>query len=105
MSAVGVHKKKASLLALEKYQGKGLLVHCSEGRMLRGTLKGFDSNLNLVMANTVELLRDLTNPDERALNHAGVPLERRLGAVVIRGVAVSSVEALDGRLSIDNPFA
>lgn len=101
MSSAGIYKKKASLLSLEKYVGKGVVIHGVDGRVVHGILKGFDSNLNLVLANTMEVIRDLTGAE-----HPTAPQERRIGPVVIRGAAVSSVEARDSRVHLtSNPFS
>jgi U6 snRNA-associated Sm-like protein LSm7 len=99
-----IHRKKESLLSLEKYLSKAIVVRCTEGRELHGTLKGFDSNLNLVMANTVEHLRDPTAKECPFLRADGSPVTRPLGAVVVRGATVVVVLPSDGTASIENPF-
>jgi U6 snRNA-associated Sm-like protein LSm7 len=66
---------------------------------VRGSLKGYDQLLNLVLDDSVELLRDAEDP----LRLSG--LTRPLGLVVLRGTAVMVVAPVDGEEEIANPFA
>ena len=85
-----IYKKKESLLAMEKYVGKPVIVHCDDGRVITGVLKGFDSNVNLVVANATE-------------QYPGFA-DQQLGAVIVRGSAVVDVVPKDGTVQIPNPF-
>ncbi|CAG2121951.1 unnamed protein product [Medioppia subpectinata] len=54
-------KKKESIVDLGKYLDKAIRVKFQGGREASGILKGFDPLLNLVLDNTIELLRGETN--------------------------------------------
>jgi small nuclear ribonucleoprotein (snRNP)-like protein len=92
-AAAGVHKKKAALMSLEKHLGRQVVVTVAEDRELRGVLKGFDSNMNLVLGETVEH----TVVDD-------VPCRRPLGAAIVRGPTVIAVCRADSLKEIPNPF-
>ena len=92
-SAAGIHKKKGALLDLEPMLHKAVVVSCLDDTEFRGTLKGFDSNMNIVLADTV----DSTPVD-------GVPASRRIGAAVIRGAQVVFVAPSARMQEIPNPF-
>ena len=85
-----IHKKKGSLLALEKYLNKPVIIHCAEGREMLGTLKGFDSNVNVILANATE-------------KYPGFP-DRQVGTAIVRGSAVIDIVPKDGTMEIANPF-
>ena len=64
---------------------------------VRGTLKGYDPLLNLVLDDCVELLRDAEDP----LQLSGQT--RTIGLVVCRGTSVLTISPPGEQ--IDNPFA
>ena len=86
MSA-NILKKKEAILILEKYLDQPVELILSSGEVVAGTLKGFDSNVNVVLAN--------------ALQRRGAAT-RWLGSAIIRGSVVAAV--LGGANNIDNPF-
>ncbi|CAG2120919.1 unnamed protein product [Medioppia subpectinata] len=91
-------KKKESIVDLGKYLDKAIRVKFQGGREASGILKGFDPLLNLVLDNTIELLRD---PDDA---YKLTDDTRPLGLVVCRGTAVVVICPVDGMESIPNPF-
>ena len=73
------------ILDLSKYVDKTIAVKYSNGSEIKGTLKGFDGLLNLVVD--------------------GVDFNgRKLGLVVCRGTLISSISPMDGFREISNPF-
>jgi U6 snRNA-associated Sm-like protein LSm7 len=56
--------KKESILELAKFMDAAVRVKCLGGRELRGTLKGFDDLVNLVLDDCEELLRGKMMIDE-----------------------------------------
>ncbi|XP_054162666.1 U6 snRNA-associated Sm-like protein LSm7 [Oppia nitens] len=91
-------KKKESIVDLAKYLDKAIRVKFQGGREASGILKGFDPLLNLVLDNTIELLRDPDDPFKLTDD------TRPLGLVVCRGTAVVVICPVDGMESIPNPF-
>ncbi|CAG2163665.1 unnamed protein product [Oppiella nova] len=91
-------KKKESIVDLGKYLDKAIRVKFQGGREASGILKGFDPLLNLVLDNTIELLRDPDDPYKLTDD------TRTLGLVVCRGTAVVVICPVDGMESIPNPF-
>lgn len=93
MSAEAAHilKKKEGILSLEKYLDRKVVVVTHENREVHGVLKGFDNNVNLVLADA-EMWR-------------GDRIIRTLGACVVRGGLLASVCSGDAVLLESNPFA
>mmetsp|Transcript_13893 Transcript_13893/g.23936 ORF Transcript_13893/g.23936 Transcript_13893/m.23936 type:complete len:103 (+) Transcript_13893:116-424(+) len=89
--------KKESILDLKKYTDKQIHVKFAGGREVIGTLRGFDSLVNLVLDDCKEYLRDPNDPTQVLDDF------RELGLVVCRGTAVMTVSP-PGDV-IDNPFA
>jgi U6 snRNA-associated Sm-like protein LSm7 len=89
---------KETVLDLGRFIDKGVRVKLSGGREVKGTLKGYDQLLNLVLDECVEYMRDREDPlritDET----------RELGLLVCRGTSVMVVSALDSMEEIANPF-
>ncbi|CAG2180750.1 unnamed protein product, partial [Oppiella nova] len=83
-------KKKESIVDLGKYLDKAIRVKFQGGREASGILKGFDPLLNLVLDNTIELLRDPDDPYKLTDD------TRTLGLVVCRGTAVVVICPVDG---------
>lgn len=93
---LGIHKKKEALLSLEKYAKKKVVVECY-GRLIQGVLRGFDSNLNLVLNDAIEADSHSVGTHEVLRStEFDKGVRRFLGAIVIRGNAVMSVCPLDG---------
>ncbi|KAL7926722.1 hypothetical protein ACQKWADRAFT_281214 [Trichoderma austrokoningii] len=74
---------------------KAILVKFNGGREVRGTLKGYDALMNLVLDEVEESLRD----------DQGNETTRSLGLVVIRGTLLVLISPADGSEEISNPFA
>ncbi|AAZ11514.1 U6 snRNA-associated Sm-like protein LSm7p [Trypanosoma equiperdum] len=91
MSAQQAHilKKKESILSLEPHLDRRVVVSL-EDREVHGVLKGFDNNINLVLANA-----EIWNKDVR---------ERQIGACVVRGGLLVSVSSGDTAILQQNPF-
>lgn len=91
MSAEAAHilKRKESILSLEKYLDRKVVV-VQRGHEVHGVLKGFDNNVNLVLA-------------DAELWHRSTHI-RTFGACVVRGGPVRLVLSGDTTL-IANPFA
>jgi U6 snRNA-associated Sm-like protein LSm7 len=87
--------KKENILDLSKYMDKAITVKFNGGREVKGTLKGYDALMNLVLDDVQEVMRD----DE------GNESTRSLGLVVVRGTLLVLVSPVDGSEEIANPFA
>jgi U6 snRNA-associated Sm-like protein LSm7 len=90
--------KKENILELNKYIDKQVTVKFTGGREVIGTLKGFDTLVNLVLDECQELLRDPEDPSKITSE------TRYLGLVVCRGSALMLIHPTDGTEPIDNPF-
>ncbi|KPM39280.1 hypothetical protein AK830_g7284 [Neonectria ditissima] len=86
--------KKENILDLAKYMDKEITVKFNGGREVKGTLKGYDALMNLVLDDVHEVVRD----DE------GNESTRSLGLVVVRGTLLVLVSPVDGSEEIANPF-
>ncbi|KAF7544654.1 hypothetical protein G7046_g9740 [Stylonectria norvegica] len=73
---------------------KEINVKFNGGREVKGTLKGYDALMNLVLDDVNEVVRD----DE------GNESTRSLGLVVVRGTLLVLVSPVDGSEEIANPF-
>ncbi|GAX14634.1 U6 snRNA-associated Sm-like protein LSm7 [Fistulifera solaris] len=89
--------RKESILELAKMMDTVVQVKCLGGRELKGTLKGYDDLVNLVLEDCIEYIRDAETqmPTDRS---------RKLGLAVIRGTQVSLVAPQEGAEEIANPF-
>jgi len=74
-------------------------VKCLGGRELRGSLRGYDELVNLVLDDCEEFIRVDKDDPEKITNQS-----RKLGLVVIRGTQVSLVSPEEGTEEIANPF-
>lgn len=90
--------RKESILELTKLVDKCIRVKCQGGRELRGTLRGYDELVNLVLDDCDEFMRDSEDP------YRVTEKSRKLGLVVVRGTQVSLVTPEDGTEEIANPF-
>jgi hypothetical protein len=80
---------RVRLSELRAFQPKVLTIHS-----VKGTLKGYDALMNLVLDDVHEVVRD----DE------GNESTRSLGLVVVRGTLLVLVSPVDGSEEIANPF-
>ncbi|KAI7761373.1 hypothetical protein LZL87_002188 [Fusarium oxysporum] len=92
--------KKENILDLGKYMDKQITVKFNGGREVKGTLKGYDALMNLVLDDVHEVVRanTMTTDDE------GNDSTRSLGLVVVRGTLLVLVSPVDGSEEIANPF-
>lgn len=82
---------KGPIIDLDKYKDKKISVEFSGGRRIEGTLTGYDSLMNMVLEDVVEIL------DEGKT--------RQLGLLVARGgPIIQTVYPVEGSAVIDNPF-
>ncbi|GET89356.1 Lsm7p protein, putative [Leishmania tarentolae] len=90
MSAEAAHvlKKKEGILSLEKYLDRKIVVS-QKAHEVHGVLKGFDNNVNLVLA-------------DAQLWHRNTHI-RTIGACVVRGGPVNVILSGDTTV-ISNPF-
>lgn len=89
---------KSIINRLNKFLNTRIKVRLNGGRELTGVLRGHDAVVDLVLDDTIETLRDFTDPDslkERT---------RYLGLVVARGTAVAMIWPESGTEEISNPF-
>ncbi|KAF4589140.1 U6 snRNA-associated Sm-like protein LSm7 [Ophiocordyceps camponoti-floridani] len=86
--------KKENILDLGKYMDKPIIVKFNGGREVRGTLKGFDALMNLVLDDVKETLRD----------EDGNESSRPLGLVVARGTLLVAIMPVDGSEQISDPY-
>mmetsp|Transcript_33234 Transcript_33234/g.71667 ORF Transcript_33234/g.71667 Transcript_33234/m.71667 type:complete len:100 (-) Transcript_33234:1202-1501(-) len=89
---------KKSAVDLAKFIDKGLHVKLGGGREVRGTLKGYDALLNIVLDEAEEYLRDPEDSTKMSDN------TRKLGLVVLRGTTVMTISPTSGVEQIANPF-
>ncbi|KAF4342535.1 small nuclear ribonucleo [Fusarium beomiforme] len=102
--------KKENILDLGKYMDKQITVKFNGGREVKGTLKGYDALMNLVLDDVHEVVRAsllllyaLTTNTETT-DDEGNESTRSLGLVVVRGTLLVLVSPVDGSEEIANPF-
>ena len=101
-SADVIRKHKASLLSLDHHMHKKLVVERVDGRFVRGSLKGFDSNMNLILQDALVIHEKAANPFSHQIANASHPdVCRSLGAAVLRGAVVAAVYGADGSLLVE----
>jgi len=76
-----IMSSKAHPPELKKYMDKNVKTKLNGGRVVEGTLRGFDPFLNVVLDNGTEVRKD----GQRV----------RIGCVVMRGSSIIMLEALD----------
>ncbi|KAM3132774.1 Sm-like protein lsm7 [Paramecium bursaria] len=93
------HLPKESIIKLAPHMEKVVIVHFQGGRKVQGTLKSFDQNMNLILDDSIEFLRD--SDDSYTYNNG---LQRQLGIVIARGTLINYILSKDGLETIENPF-
>ncbi|KNE71998.1 hypothetical protein AMAG_15941 [Allomyces macrogynus ATCC 38327] len=93
----GERKQRANILDLAKYMDKSLHVQFMGGREVTGVLKGYDQLTNIVLDDTVETIREITDD-------AIIEKTRQLGLVLARGTTIVLIAPTDGFEEIENPF-
>lgn len=88
--AARILKKKEGILSLEKFLDRKV-VAVQDGKEIHGVLKGFDNNINLVMADA-----DIW---------VGSSISRNIGACMVRGGQITSVSSGDMTILEKSPFA
>jgi len=88
---------RVNVMDLEKYLDKRIRVTLSGGRTIVGKLMGFDGLVNLVLDDSIELLRD---PSDATIL---TEVTRYVGLVVARGPVVTVVAPEEGLREIENP--
>ncbi|KAF5019085.1 hypothetical protein F66182_8925 [Fusarium sp. NRRL 66182] len=112
--------KKENILDLAKYMDKQITVKFNGGREVKGTLKGYDALMNLVLDDVHEVVRgttrniyilsSLAGSSSRDIANISLPDDegnestRSLGLVVVRGTLLVLVSPVDGSEEIANPF-
>ncbi|KAM5368290.1 hypothetical protein ACJZ2D_009558 [Fusarium nematophilum] len=98
--------KKENILDLGKYMDKQVTVKFNGGREVKGTLKGYDALMNLVLDDVHEVVRG--TPRDALLDtpayDEGNESTRSLGLVVVRGTLLVLISPVDGSEEIANPF-
>lgn len=89
---------KESIIKLSAFINKGLVIHFNGGRKIKGTLKSFDHNLNVILDDCIEYLRGklgliVDSTDPYTYNEGKT---RPIGLVICRGTMVSSFMSADG---------
>lgn len=87
--AAHILKKKQSILSLEKYIGQNVRIVCENGDDIIGLLRGFDSNVNVVLTAAVQIRQQA---------------KRSIGTMIVRGTNIVSILSSDAR-EIANPYA
>ncbi|CAG7555076.1 unnamed protein product [Fusarium equiseti] len=110
--------KKENILDLGKYMDKQITVKFNGGREVKGTLKGYDALMNLVLDDVHEVVRGMPlhhiyssytplctpTADIIFTDDEGNESTRSLGLVVVRGTLLVLVSPVDGSEEIANPF-
>lgn len=87
-----IYAKKKSLWELEPLLGRSVLLKCTDDRRYCGTLRGFDSNMNMVLVNAIESF------GSEEVQSRSIP------AVMIRGGFIMAVMSDSGRREVANPY-
>eukprot|EP01125_Pyxidicula_operculata_P001811 TRINITY_DN11656_c0_g1_i1.p1 TRINITY_DN11656_c0_g1~~TRINITY_DN11656_c0_g1_i1.p1 ORF type:complete len:127 (+),score=18.74 TRINITY_DN11656_c0_g1_i1:44-382(+) len=95
---VDVDKKKESILNLNPYINKEVIVKFNGGRQVKGILRGYDTLVNMVLEDTIEYIRSPNDP------YTLTEQTRQLGVSVCRGNAIMCVYPAEGTMETDNPF-
>lgn len=83
--------KREAILDLAKYKDTKVRVKLMGGRLVTGTLKGYDQLMNLVLDETLEYMRD---PEDSSVILKDKT--RSLGLIVIRGTVLLSLSPSEG---------
>ncbi|CCW66109.1 unnamed protein product [Phytomonas sp. Hart1] len=92
MSAEAAHilKKKEAILSLEKFLDRKIVAILDEQEEVHGILKGFDNNINLVLADAELWAKSC--------------IVRKIGACVMRGGHIASISSGDMVILTSSPF-
>eukprot|EP01063_Lacrimia_lanifica_P032156 TRINITY_DN5443_c0_g2_i1.p2 TRINITY_DN5443_c0_g2~~TRINITY_DN5443_c0_g2_i1.p2 ORF type:complete len:114 (+),score=52.00 TRINITY_DN5443_c0_g2_i1:70-411(+) len=102
--------RKDVIYSIEKLMDQPINVKLNGGREVTGVLKGFDQAMNLVLDETREWVRDISDPNKRSLvpdpdtPNQMVEETRFLGVCVVKGTLVVCISPYDGSEEIENPF-
>lgn len=95
-----------SLIRLQQYEEKTVIVKFAGGRQISGLLRSFDRQLNLTLDHAIEILRE----DLAPAGSSG-EVKRELGFMIVRGSLVifslkeiHTIGPQDGSEEIENPF-
>ncbi|GME84172.1 unnamed protein product [Ambrosiozyma monospora] len=100
-------RKRKAILDLTKYTNQKMAISLIGGREITGILKGFDTLLNLVLDETVEVIRDSDGklpPVKEGSDDTTSGNQRKLGLVVVRGPLLLTISPCEGFEIIENPF-
>eukprot|EP01017_Pseudomicrothorax_dubius_P025129 TRINITY_DN2681_c0_g2_i4.p1 TRINITY_DN2681_c0_g2~~TRINITY_DN2681_c0_g2_i4.p1 ORF type:complete len:113 (+),score=27.80 TRINITY_DN2681_c0_g2_i4:65-403(+) len=89
---------KETVQKLQGLIGKSIEVKFLGGRTVAGVLQSLDNNLNLIIDECVEHIRDAADP------YTLTKETRTLGFVIVRGSLIMSILNKDGMEEISNPF-
>ncbi|CCH58952.1 hypothetical protein TBLA_0B01090 [Henningerozyma blattae CBS 6284] len=83
--------RREAIVDLSKYKDSKVRVKLMGGRLVIGILKGYDQLMNLVLDETIEYIRDPTDPYVIQKDKT-----RNLGLAVIRGNVLLTLSPVDG---------
>ena len=89
---------RPSVIDLDRLIGQTVRVKFTGGREMTGTLRGHDPVPNLLLEDTIEWVRNATDP------YVLTGESRRLGSAVLRGTSIVAILPEVGFEGIENPF-
>lgn len=90
-------QKRDIIIDLGRYVGKPIIVKFQGGREVTGILRSHDPVANIVLDETVEIIRE-------EIGDTIHEKTRTLGTIMGRGPTISMVSPLEGYEAIENPF-
>ncbi|KAL9652586.1 hypothetical protein ABK040_000153 [Willaertia magna] len=103
-NATSTRKPRENILDLNQYLGKAVIIKFIGGREVFGTLRGFDTMMNVVLDDCSEFIRDNEDHHKRKTDDNNKQYIRKLGIVVCRGTSLMHLCPLDNTEEIANPF-